>query len=328
MNKLNNRLDKIYSCIHNKIFMTQYPLLNTIQRKTEIKKGAIGIIFMLHRIAKKDYNKLPPNEDLKISPYNLERIIKRYKKSGFIFLSLDDIYDHLLNGIPFSKPFVAFTIDDGYKDNYINAYPIFKKYNVPFCIFISTNFIDKKAILWWFDIEDLIINNNKIIFNDRQLICKTRQQKWDTFRTIREYIINIEQNDMVQALNTSLPDYKIDWYYSIKKYGMSWENVITLSKDPLCTIGSHTKSHLSIMNMSSERITEEIEYANSSIKEHTGICIKHFSFPFGLEPKQNINNIFENLGIRTISYANGGLLNNNSIKKHNDLIYLPRQILK
>lgn len=42
---------------------------------------------------------------------------------------------------------MVFTMDDGYKDNYTNALPIFKKYNVPYTIFVTTNFPDRQAIL-------------------------------------------------------------------------------------------------------------------------------------------------------------------------------------
>ena len=58
------------------------------------------------------------------------------------------------------KPFVCFTMDDGYLDNYTKALPVFERYQVPFAIFVSTDFIDKKAILWWDTLEDLILTND------------------------------------------------------------------------------------------------------------------------------------------------------------------------
>jgi peptidoglycan/xylan/chitin deacetylase (PgdA/CDA1 family) len=36
---------------------------------------------------------------------------------------------------------VVFTLDDGYADNFINAYPIFKKYNIPFCIYVCKKYV-------------------------------------------------------------------------------------------------------------------------------------------------------------------------------------------
>lgn len=37
------------------------------------------------------------------------------------------------------------TFDDGYKDNFVNAYPILKKYKIPATFFVTTGFINKTA---------------------------------------------------------------------------------------------------------------------------------------------------------------------------------------
>lgn len=306
------------------IFQTRYPLLNSLIREKRQKLGDIGIIFMLHRISQKDNTKLPPNENLKISPQKLQKTIDKYRLAGFDFVSLDDIYDHITNRIPFSSPFVAFTIDDGYADNFYNAYPIFKKNNIPFCIYLSTDFINKKAILWWFSIEELIINNESVLFNGYKLECKTRQQKWDAFRIIREYIIKCNQKDLETILNKSFAEYQIDWHRPILDYGMNWEQICELSDDPLCTIGSHTKSHASIENLNEAQILEEIASANREIEQKTGNEVRHFSLPYGRAPHIDAELIYEKLGLHTIAYATGGPINSHNTKKTRNFVYLQR----
>ena len=41
---------------------------------------------------------------------------------------------------------VWITFDDGYRDNFDNAYPILKKYNIPATFFVATDFINKRII--------------------------------------------------------------------------------------------------------------------------------------------------------------------------------------
>ncbi len=144
--KISNKINTLYK---KRIVYEDYPMQSFISRYQLRKKGFIGVVYMLHHIANKDHRRLPPNEDLKVSPSFLEKTISKYKKLGFEFISLDKLHDILYNNDKIEKPFIAFTIDDGYKDNYINALPVFEKWNVPFAIFITTYLIDSKGILWW-----------------------------------------------------------------------------------------------------------------------------------------------------------------------------------
>ena len=167
-NKIVRRITSLY---RHYIVKEEYPMLTSFSRNGLKKEGAIGVVYMLHHICAKDSKRIPTNEDLKVSPFFLEKMILKYKKSGFEFLSMDNLYKLIISHVKPEKPFVVFTIDDGYLDNYTNALPIFEKYSVPFCIFVATDFIDKKAILWWDTLEDLILSHDSIAIDGRVYPC-------------------------------------------------------------------------------------------------------------------------------------------------------------
>ena len=282
LNKLTEKVLFISNRVSDKILDKQYPLLNPYLRKKAISKEALGVVLMLHRVAEYDKSRLVPNEDLKVSPAFLQKTIDKYRKTGFAFLSLDEVYDVITGRNKIGKPFVAFTLDDGYLDNYTTAYPIFKQNHVPFCIFVATDFPDKRAILWWISIEDLILSNNELRLSDGStFICKTYQQKWDTFRLLREKILRLDQRNLHISLQKLFADYQINWLDPIQKMAMTWDNIRELGKEPLCIIGGHTVSHPAFTSLSLDEIREEIDGGINRLKTVIEYDIHHFAYPYG-----------------------------------------------
>jgi len=235
---------------------------------------------MLHRVAPFEENRLFANENMKVSPEFLEKFILELKNNGYEFISLDELYDILKNQKKVNKK-IIFTLDDGYKDNYEIAYPIFKKYNVPFTIYLTTSFPDRNAMLWWYVLEDLIIKNDELVVDNVKYICKSYEEKNRVFLAIRNKILKLDQKNLLNELNNLFKNYKIDWFSKNEELCMSWEDVLNLSKDSLCTIGGHTKNHYAFNKLSEDEIIDEVEGANKKIEEKIGKDIEHFAYPFG-----------------------------------------------
>ena len=318
------RLDWFY---RNSIIKEQYPMLTFLSRKELRKVGALGVVFMLHHITYKDKTKIPTNEDLKVSPEFLEKIILKYKSIGFQFISLDDL-SLIISQKQFpEQPFVAFTIDDGYLDNYTLAYPVFKRHHVPFTIFVATDFIDRKAILWWDTIEELILQNDSITTSDGITYpCETFQQRWDTFRLLREKILCFNQENLFEQLNQLFNNDNIDWYEPVKKQAMTWEQIKDINNDYLCTIGAHTISHPALNQVSDERFNYEIMGCISKLESVINQNVCHFAFPYGSYKEIGIRelNLISNFKFQTVFIANGGCITKDNIHQSNQLprVYL------
>lgn len=328
INKISNKAIFIYNRFSDVVFEKKYPLLNPYLRKKAMENGALGVVLMLHRVAEYDKTRLVPNEDLKVSPAFLQKTIDKYRKAGFAFLSLDDVYDVVTGKTKLGKPFVSFTLDDGYLDNYTTAYPIFKRNNVPFCIFVATDFPDRKAVLWWLTIEDLILSNEKIELSDGSTyICKNYQQKWDSFRLIREKTLKLDQRNLLKALQGLFANYDIDWLAPVKKMAMSWEDIAKLGKEPLCTIGGHTVSHPAFIPLSLEKIKTEIDEGIRRLHSVISYDTHHFAYPYGSvkEDGEREYEFLESFNFKTAFVSFGGIITKDDI---NNLTHLPRFMLR
>ena len=317
---------RILSYLKTNIIREQYPMLTSMNRKDLQKKGAIGIVFMLHHIIKKNKKLIPTNEDLKVSPSFLENIIQKYKRKGFHFISLDQLSDIINTGRRPEHPFIAFTIDDGYLDNYTQALPVFERQQVPFTIFVATDFIDKKAILWWDILEDLILKNDSVIFGGNKYQCQTFQEKWDVFRILREKILLFDQTKIEKELKEAFSSYDIDWYEPVCRQSMTWEQVKEISQHPLCTIGGHTVSHLALNKLSDQEFRKEIADGVNKLQSATGKPIQHFAYPYGSpnEIGEREYKLISEFNFKTVFTAYGGCITENN--KH-QITHLPRVYL-
>ncbi len=271
--------------IINSVLEKKYPLVNPLYRHWKnIRYGVQGLIYMLHRVDDICYDKLYPNENMKVSPAFLEKIIKRYQKEGFLFISLDQLYEHLTSQHILDKPFIVFTLDDGYLDNYTQAYPVFKKYNVPFIVNITTSFPDGEALLWWYMLEDIILKNDFVRLLDGEVLeCASERAKNEVFMKLRERCLKFGKEELELSLCDLFRYYPTDLYSYVKGMSMTWEQIAAMSKDPLCTIGGHTVTHPAFNRLTKDEIVWEVSRGCERLSEYIDKEIMHFAFPYGTQ---------------------------------------------
>lgn len=97
------------------------------------------------------YHKIDrPTPDVKIrgaftTPARFERQLSYMKRNGFRFSTASRFVDHFLNEGSFPERTVCLTFDDGWKDNYLNAFPILRKLEIPATIFLVPTCIGKNT---------------------------------------------------------------------------------------------------------------------------------------------------------------------------------------
>jgi peptidoglycan/xylan/chitin deacetylase (PgdA/CDA1 family) len=71
----------------------------------------------------------------------------RFLSRHYRVVSLAEMFRRLQEGP--AEPVLAITFDDGYRDNFENAFPILKRYGLPATIFLATGAIDTAEPLWF-----------------------------------------------------------------------------------------------------------------------------------------------------------------------------------
>ena len=242
-----------------------------------------GSILMFHRILPDDGRPRVHTKALDVTPDRLEEIILFFKSNHYDFIKMEEVEQYL--SVRKNRRFVVFTFDDGYIDNYSLAYPIFKKHNIPFTIYLTTDFPDHKHILWHYMLEDLMLKNTKLdITLNNELISfelNTIEQKEKVYNVLRRYLIDLSIDERKNTISEWFLEQEGDLTNRIRNESMTWDQIVELTKEPLAEIGAHTITHPSLSTLSPAEIQKETIGSADRIEEMTGKRPTHFAYPFG-----------------------------------------------
>lgn len=286
--------------------------------------SGIGHVLMFHRVNNVNHYKI--TKGLEVTQEYLENVIKFFISNNIDIVTLDECYNRITTTGK-AKRFVVFTFDDGYVDNLTLALPVFEKYNAPFSVFLSTGYPDHTVVLWWYLLEDLVMSNSKVEFEDDGKIqifnTVSLEEKTETLWKIRRYILDSNEENLLDRLKNVFGRNNTDLYELTKKMSLSWDQVLELSNHKLVTIGAHTINHLALSKLSREKVEEEIVSSVKLIEKKTGKPVLYFAYPIGTpaEAGEREFNIARDCNIKMAFTAVKG----NVFKKHsNHLHSIPR----
>ncbi len=286
----------------------------------------VGTIFMLHQVGDASDGECDPNRILRITPEFLEKTIAEVRKSGFDLVSLDEVHRRLAER-DFSRRFAAFTLDDGYRDNLENAYPIFRRNNVPFAIYVPTAYADGKGHLWWLSLERAIciLPRVEIRMNGelQSFKCETIAQKESTYHRLYWWLRGIDEREARGIIHQLAASCGIDEDKMCRDLIMNWDEIRKLAADPLVTIGAHTRGHFAVAKLSDAEARAEMASSIQRLEQELGRPCKHFSYPFGDATSAGRRDfrIASELGLKTAVTTRKGLLYTES---RDGMMELPR----
>lgn len=245
----------------------------------------IGSILMLHHVRPARRDRFQPNRLLEVSPDFLDGVVRHLKLSDFDIVSLDEAHRRMTER-DFNRRFVCITIDDAYRDIMQYAWPILKKNEVPFTLYVPTSFPDRIGVLWWLALERVVAGNDRIGLyidgRERRFDCADIEAKNNLFDQLYWWLRGAQTEDELrEAVRDLSVRYGVDLKDLCEEFCMSWEDIAELARDPLVTIGAHTVNHPILKKTSDGAARSELEMGRAVIESAIGIRPEHFAYPFG-----------------------------------------------
>lgn len=290
--------------------------------------GGIGAILTLHHVRPPRKEAFQPNRLLEVTPIFLEGLLRRLKRRRVDVITLDEMHRRFVEN-DFKRRFVCITFDDGYKDMARWAHPLFKKFELPYALYIPTSFPDRLGELWWLALEAVVARNERIgmMINGEERYFDARNvgEKRELYDAIYGYLRSMKSEEQVRRTVRDLcATYRVDIPEICRELCMDWDEIAQLAEDPLVTFGAHTVNHMMLKKVANEdTVRAEMEMSRSVLEAALGKRPEHLAYPVGDPTSAGAREfrIAAELGFKTAVTTRPGVL----FKAHGDhLTALPR----
>lgn len=209
------------------------------------------------------------------------------RRAGFSFADLEDTVQGLLAGRLPERPSVVVTIDDGYAD-LLSAVPIFAKHACPVTVFLATDFLDRRAPLWWDQIQLLLSRADGPLELDA-VAGVSWKGRWEnaTERLAEgERLIELVKRakeparlEVIKALagqiGTVLPMLELSGFQPL-----SWEQVRALEREGV-RFGPHTHTHPVLSALTDDEARTEIAFGYERLRAEVQRPVPILAYPNG-----------------------------------------------
>lgn len=178
---------------------------------------------------------------------------------------------------------VAITFDDGYKDNYQNAFPVLKRLGLPATIFLTTGVIGSQFCIWhdrlFCAFEETPVS--EVAIGKIRYPIGTLSEKEIAVKAFREYLRKYHYSrwdDLLQQLCADLRIKSVACGEPFQK--LSWSDIELMGRSGI-TFGAHTVSHPILTALSLSEARNEILASKETIEKRLGTPVRLFAYPNG-----------------------------------------------
>ncbi len=230
-----------------------------------------GRIWMLHSVE----NDSPRTEKCKIfrsltvSPACLERKIAAARHEGWTFVSGDRFLADKHDGREHRN--ILITVDDGFRNIYTEAFPLFSRLNVPFVFYLATGLVERGfRICPYAQLDGMTLAVDTAIAQGKDPdVCFRR------YRRLKRYLPFVDGRAIMRMIFGADLDFEGHFRRSV----VTSNEVREMSTSGLCEIGAHTVRHVHVDR--AWRLEQELAESKAKIEAWTGRPCRTFSYPYG-----------------------------------------------
>jgi len=240
----------------------------------------------------------------------------QYVKKKYNVIAFSQLLDALEKKSKIPHNSVVITFDDGFDDNYTNAFPILKKYELPALFFIATGYMGLNKTFWFDWVVYLIkqLDMNEISLDNGLLRLQLNNNRQEVAEEILKYM-KLVADDKRRALVNEIEmlaghDADDGCPYSRP---LTWGQVKEMS-DAGMEFGSHSVSHPILTRLNENALITEMSDSKKMIENRLGLACYAVAYPVGgaLEYNEKVIDVAKRSGYKmAVTYQHGACHLNN-----------------
>lgn len=209
----------------------------------------------------------------------LDRVLGALRRWDIDLVAMDAFLPRLRSDNP--RHFVVITLDDGYRDNLVNALPILEKYQAPALINVPTQAVTRELFCWWLALRELFMTRDLLQIGPlgRTLDIRSDQAKLAEYRRVQRWFAA----DFTRAcdLRSWFVDQGVSFSDLCARFFMSDAELRQCAAHPLITIGGHSTTHRSMASLPEAVMRSEFSDNKVFLENLLQTTIDHMAYPYG-----------------------------------------------
>lgn len=240
------------------------------------------IVLTYHRVIPDEYQSRDPRPPDSLLSREFEWQIA-YIVRNYHVATGEEIRAFLTDGSSLPPYSVFITFDDGFENNYTEAFPILQRYEVSAAFFLTAGLIGQSGAVLWFDKLDAVLS--EVLWKDISpwlLDCNAPRDIQNKLQ-LRRWLKSLSQSNRERIIAELERNFGLTNNLAKKEFAcklMTWEQAREMAACGM-TIGSHTVSHQILSSATPEEVQSELVKSREKIEEEIGHLCWCFSYPNG-----------------------------------------------
>jgi peptidoglycan/xylan/chitin deacetylase (PgdA/CDA1 family) len=214
----------------------------------------------------------------------------RHIREHYTPVSMTQVSAWLEGGAPLPENALAVTVDDGYRDFYQVAFPVFREYGIPATVYLVSGFLDRALWLWVDQVRYAFLNAGaqrfRLDFGSNPPGCfelnsiESRKQAARAVAEAAKRLPNAERLRLLERLPREL-GVDVPQEPPREYEPMRWEEAREVAAAGI-ELGAHTRTHPILSQIDArEDLADEIAGSKRRIEACLDRAVDHFCYPNG-----------------------------------------------